>query len=223
LRSYIGEYRLQEDLYYKWSLDKKLKSALSNLGLQNSIENTDIILVELTMNNIMLEDFISWFRNRNLYIKLDKSNLINFSRSLENLVWLMVRDKLLIHTAKTNNYFDRGWVKRQSKWWKEKIAYSAYRNKLINSIALNDRELNRRSTNMDQQNLLETESVKKIFHEISRLRTTYDVYIDYDVLNKIRVSVENDKHAINLYTAKNRSLIPRPPYPTIDNDWSNWL
>lgn len=216
-RSFIAKYRLDEEKNNEWELDQKLELALNNLGLTKDSKHEKIKLVELLGDQIYLNDFIQWFRNRNLYIKLNKSSLREFSRSLENLVWLMIRDRLLIEVARTNNYYKNSWVKTQAKWWKEKIEYSTYKNELVNFIKLMNEE---RNTGKDDP---EIQLREKIFQEITKLKNKYEIKIDYETLNNINVSTENDKNAINFYAAKNRGLIPRPPYPTIDNDWANWL
>ena len=43
-----------------------------------------------------------------------------------------------------------------------------------------------------------------------------------NVLDKIKVSSENDKKAIDMYIVKRGNLIPRPAFPSIDNDWASW-
>lgn len=221
-RSYLGKYKLKNENYDKWSLDTKLEEALENLGLSKSSNYTEIILVELKEDNFSLEEFFTWFRNRSLYIKLPETSLVDFSKSLENLVWLMVRDKLLAEVAEEHGYYNNYWVKKQGEWWKEKIAYSAYRKDILNSIVLNNDEVAEKNNESSNQEILNHELTVKLYREISRLKKIHTVTINYDVLNKINVSNENDKQAINFYAAKNGGLIPRPPYPTIDGDWANW-
>jgi hypothetical protein len=42
------------------------------------------------------------------------------------------------------------------------------------------------------------------------------------VLDNIIVSSENDKKAIDMYIVKRGNLVPRPAFPTIDNEWASW-
>ena len=63
---------------------------------------------------------------------------------------------------------------------------------------------------------------RKIFNKILELKKKYKVIINEDVLDKIKVSSENDKKAIDMYIVKRGNLIPRPAYPSIDNDWASW-
>ena len=106
------------------------------------INITGLTLVNCKNINISLDEFIIWYRNREQYIKLSKNDLTGFSKSLENLVWLMIRDKLLTDKAFQNGYDKTDWVKKQADWWRDKISYSVYRNELANSVTLNSEEIN---------------------------------------------------------------------------------
>jgi hypothetical protein len=223
LRSYLGKFIITPEKYSSWELDSKLDIALNNLGLKRGEQYAGLTLVGSKNNNMSLDEFIIWYRNREQYIKFLKNDLIGFSKSLEDIVWLMVRDKLLTKRAIEKEYDKSEWVKKQSGWWKDKISYSAYRNELANSIKLNTEEkrlLN--ENNKAQSEILGQELSKKILHKILELKKKYKIIINEDVLDKIDVSSENDKKAIDMYIVKRGNLIPRPAYPTIDNDWASW-
>jgi len=142
LRSYTGKFSLSSEKYSEWELDKKLDNALTNLGLKRGEKYTGLTLVTSESSNISLDEFIIWFRNREQHIKLSKNSFIDFSKSLENLVWLMIRDKLLTAKAYQAGYDESDWVERQAGWWRDKISYSVYRNELANSVTLNYEEIN---------------------------------------------------------------------------------
>jgi len=223
LRSFLGKNVLSPEKYSEWELDIKLDTALSNLGLTRGEKYHGISLVVSSNNNFLLDEFIIWHRNRDQYVKLMKTDLIAFSKSLENLVWLMVRDKLLTKTAMEKGYDKANWVKKQSGWWRDKISYSAYRNELANSITLKSEEVSALGVNKKSQTeILSEKLTEKILHKILELKKKYKIKINKDVLDKIQVSSENDKKAIDMYIAKRGSLIPRPVYPSIDNDWAGW-
>ena len=223
LRSYLGKFVLTPENYSEWELDKKMDIALSNLGLKRNDKYPGISLVVGNYNNFSLDDFIIWYRNREEYIKFAKKNLIDFSKSLENLVWLMVRDKLLSKKAIEKGYDKTDWVIKQSGWWKDKIAYSAYRKELANSVTLNSEEISLVKANgKSQSEILSDKLTEKILHKILELKQKYKVVINKDVLDKIQVSSENDKKAIDMYFVKRGNLIPRLLFPTIDNDWASW-
>lgn len=223
LRSYLGKFIITPEKYTEWDLDNKLDIALNDLGLKRGEQYPGLTLVEIKDSKITLDEFIIWYRNREQYVKLLKNDLIGFSKSLEDLIWLMARDKFLIDKAYQNNYDKSEWVIRQTNWWKDKIAYSAYKNELANSITLNSEEISLIKENKKSQSeILSEELSKKILHKILELRKKYKVKINEDVLNEIKVSSENDKKAIELYIVKRGNLIPRPAFPSIDNDWASW-
>jgi len=223
LRSYLGKFILTPENYSEWKLDDKLEVALSNLGLKRGEKYTGLTLVECKNRKISLDEFIIWFRNREQYVKFSKNELIAFSKSLEDLVWVMVRDKLLTDEAYQKGYNKSDWVKKQSTWWKDKISYSAYRNELANFITLNSEEQRLVSEKKQSQSeIMSAELSKKILHKILELKKKYKIVINEVLLNKIKVSTENDKKAIEMFIAKRGNLIPRPAFPSIDNDWVNW-
>ncbi len=223
LRSYIGKFILAPEKYSEWDLDKKLDVALDNLGLKRGDQYQGLTLVESKNQKVSLDEFIIWYRNREQYIKFLKNDLINFSKSLEDLVWLMVRDKLLTNKAIERGYDKSLWVQKQSDWWKDKISYSVYKNDLANSITLSSEEISLIKENKKSQSeILSEELSKKILHRILELKKKYKIKINEDLLNEIKVSSENDNKSIELYIVKRGNLIPRPAYPSIDNDWASW-
>ena len=223
LRSYLGKFILDSETYKDWRLDIKLDSALENVGLKKGDKFSELELVIGKSLKITISDFIIWYRNRENYIKILKNDLQTFSKSLENYVWLMIRDKLLIRDANKKEYNKSEWVSKQANWWKDKIAYSTYRNELANSITLTDEEQKLINENKKSQSeVMSDELSKKLLHNIIELKKKYNVKINKDVLSGIKVSDENDKRAIEMYIIKRGNLFPRPPYPSIDNDWENW-
>ncbi len=223
LRSYLGKYILASEKYNEWELDQKLEKSLSNLGISKNDKYPGIVLIESASQNYHLDDFLLWYKNRQLYIKFIKSDLVEFSKSLENLVWLMLRDKLLTRTAEENNYFENEWVKQQSMWWKDKISYSALRNEYSNSVTLENSEISRLNERENSNaDMINKELTKKLLHKVLELKKKYKIEINKGVLNKLIVSSEDDRKAIDFYAIKKGGLIPRPPYPSIDPDWENW-
>ncbi len=222
LRTYLGKYVLDDTKYDDWNLDFRLDRALSNLGLSREDEYDGIDLVYSVESNYTIDEFIIWYRNRSLNIKFDKTNLNTYSKSLENLIWRMVRDKLLTKTADEKGYFNRDWVKTQSDWWRDKIAYSAMRNKLVNSIKIENSEVNISNDSKSDNEKLSLELIKKMFRVIEETKKKTKVAVNQEVLDRIAVTSSNDANEIELYTAKTGGLMPRPPYPTIDNEWVYW-
>ncbi len=223
LRSYLGKFVLPSEKYQEWGLEGKLDSALSALGLKRGDKYPGIILVTGSVYEYSLDDFIEWYRDRSEYIKFSEDDLNSFSYSLENLVWIMARDRMLAKTAENKGYTKSPWVKKQTSWWRDKIAYSAYRNKLEKSIALNSDEIKLIKENKkSKSDIMSEELSKKVLHKVLQLRQEHKVIINKDILDKIKVSSENDRKAIDIYFIKRGNLIPRTLYPSIDNDWISW-
>ena len=223
LRSYLGRFVLDPGKYSEWGLDVKLDSALSILGLNDGDTYPGITLVTGETRKFSMDEFIEWYRDRAEYIKFSESDLSSFSRSLENMIWLMVRDRMLGETAAQKSYDNNPWVKKQASWWKDKISYSAYRNQLQKSIKLSSDEINLVKENKkSESDILSEELSKKLLHKVLQLKEEHKVVINKAILDKINVSSENDKKAIDIYFIKKGSLIPRTLFPSIDNDWKNW-
>ena len=135
----------------------------------------------------------------------------------------MIRDKFLTIEAYRNGYDKDEWVQKQTRWWRDKISYSVYRNELANSVTLNSEEMRLlNEKNKSHSEIMSQELSKKIFTKIQELKKKYAININNDVLDKIEVSSENDKKAIDMYIVKRGNLIPRPAFPSIDNDWASW-
>ncbi len=223
LRAYLGKFVLPSSKYDEWGLEVKLDSALSVLGLKRGDKYPGITLVAGSVYKYSLDDFIEWYRDRSEYIKFSEDDIDSFSHSLENLIWVMVRDRMLGKTAENKGYTRSAWVEKQAAWWRDKIAYSAYRNKLEKSIILASDEIklvkeNKRS----ESDIMSQELSKKVLHKVLQLRQEHKVIINRNILDKIKVSSENDKKAIDIYFVKRGNLIPRTLFPSIDNDWISW-
>ena len=225
LRSYIGLYTLSKEKYDEWNLSDKLSQALDELNVtKENIGQT--ILVEMNDGTILLEEFLDWYRNRSQYIKFNKTNLQSFSSSVESLVWRMVRDKLLTVQAYERNFQQTDSVIKQSKWWKDKIVYSAVKKEIVESVELREEEVRNNSLESldvkSNEEKINTEITRRLLLKLNKLKREYEININEDVLEKINVSEENNPKAIDFYTVKKGGLIPRTPYPTIDFEWINW-
>jgi len=225
LRSYIGLYTLSKEKYNLWNLSDKLNQALDELNVtKENIGQT--ILIEMNDGTILLKEFLIWYRNRSQYIKFNKTNLQSFSSSVESIVWRMTRDKLLTGQAYERNFQKTESVIKQSKWWKDKIVYSAVKKDIVESVELKEEEVRYNSSESldvkSNEEKINTEITRRLLLKLNELKREYEININEDVLAKINVSEENDPRAIDFYTVKKGGLIPRTPYPTIDFDWINW-
>jgi len=223
LRSYLGKFVLSSENYSGWGMDSKLDSALSHLGLKKGDRYPGITLVDGVNHNYSLDDFIIWYRDREEYIKFSTKNLPGFSKSLENLIWTMVRDRMLAEVASEKGYNNSPWIKKQMEWWRDKVAYSAYKDELAKSIKLSSDETQLvKDKKKSETDILGEKLSAKILHKVLELKSKYKISINKDVLGKLKVSSENDKKAIDVYFVKRGNLIPRLLYPSIDYEWISW-
>jgi hypothetical protein len=217
---YIGFYSLKKELYDKWQLSDKMDEALQELSITK--ENAgQTKLVVMNKDTVTLEEFLKWYRDRSEYIKFNKSDLHSYSLSLENLIWRMVRDKLLSELAFKRNFYQKESVIEQSKWWEDKIVYSSVKNEIVQSVLLEEREVKLNNDKLKEDDINQ-KILRKLLIKLNKLKAKYKVNINKDVLDKIRVSDENNPKAIDVFTIKKGGLIPRPAYPSIDYDWINW-
>ncbi|MCK9279478.1 MAG: peptidylprolyl isomerase [Melioribacteraceae bacterium] len=215
LRSYLAQSYISKENYSGWKLDSILKDAFNyydSLGIKSY---SKIELIEIKNGSVSLSDFFNWFQVRSQYIKMKDDSFENFSRSLESLVWQMLRDELLSSEAKKKGYNTNIDVITQMKLWNDKIMYATVKNELLNSITLNKKEINNSET--------ETELNKKILKKLVELKKKYQLKINKTILDSIEVSEENNPNAIDFYFVKRGGLIPRTPYPVLDIYWAGWL
>lgn len=225
LRSYIGMYTLEQKLYGDWELSGKLDAALNELQVTKDNVGQSVLVV-MNEGNVTLKEFLNWYRNRSQYIKLNKNDLQSFSKSLENLIWRMLRDKLLSEKAYERNFHHTESIKKQTQWWRDKIVYSAVKREIIESVSMEQNELNFNPSDSlkseSKDEMIRLNINRRLWNRINKLKNNYDIKINDGVLEKIKVSEQNNPKAIDFYTVKKDGLIPRTPYPTIDFEWINW-
>ena len=225
LRSYLGMYSLPIEKYNEWNFADILSAALDTLRLTK--ENIgETILVGMNNGIIKLEEFINWYKNRSQYIKFNTKELQSFSNSLESMIWSMVRDKLLSDLAYERGYHKTDSFMKQAKWWKNKIVYSAVRKEVAESVILKENEVGiNELDSMNAKSINEKKDVeitRQLLLKLNELKSKYDVTINEDVLEKVPVSDQENPKAIDFYTVKKGGLIPRPAFPTIDQEWIEW-
>ncbi len=220
VRSYLGGYELSKEKYDEWKLDSRLQEQIKKLNIKrNNYGKLPLVTLKDTVLNI--DDFINWYRMRSQFIKLDKEDFNKFSASIESNIWQMVRDNLLMKRAYARGYQNKESVKQQLQWWKDKIVYAVMRDKIINSIKLDDSESNTSKLPKPSEKK-DMEITEKILHEVLALKQKIKIKINEELLNKIFVEDSNDPKTIDLYIVKKGGIFPHPAYPTIDMLWRNW-
>jgi hypothetical protein len=179
---------------------------------------------------------------REPYVKLNLSTPQAFFQSAEDLVWRMVRDRLLTRKAHERGLEKVAAVQRQTQWWRQKMLYTANRNRIADTIAdslplvRKFYEEHRRSFMDDKGNVRPFETVqedawrqyysyeleKRILHEVLRLKQQYVVKTEASVLDRIQVDEQANPKAIDVYAAKKGGIYPHTAFPSIDYDWQSW-
>jgi hypothetical protein len=180
---------------------------------------------------------------RDTYFHLDVATERGFFLSVEDLVWHMVRDRVLVDRALKRNLQERDPVKKQLRWWEDKILFGEEKVFLGSSIVLNDSayrayyDSNARDYRGDSGAVQPFERVKdqvrkdyytfglkkNMLHRIIALKRKYRVDVKEDVLMSLPVDVENDPKAIDVYMAKKGGTFPHPAFPVIDFEWATWM
>jgi len=239
-------YYLNKDILYPKSYPSDLLQNL--LPKNNGGTNPDIniykkrILVRSNLHQIRIQDFVDWYRPRRAYLKYSSDSAENFILSVQQTIWRMVRDFLLVQKARSLNLDDRKSVKIQSKWWQDKIVYNAMKAKYASSVSYNENDLldyyhsNSKNYLDADKNPLAYNKVKrnvqsdytrdkymdKMMREVLKLKQKYKIEINTNVLKNLIVEEEENPKVIDMYIVKKGGLLPRQPYPTIDWEWQQW-
>ncbi len=138
LQAHLGKKFLSAEKHAAWALEKKL--TLQGLNLKpDSVElYRGRVLVMMKDGKFLLGDFLNWYTTRDLYIRLNTKSLRAFFASVEQLVWRMVRDRMLMQRAYQRGLQNRESVVKQTKWWEEKLVYRAAKLEIENSIKQDD-------------------------------------------------------------------------------------
>jgi hypothetical protein len=199
-------------------------------------------LVKMKDRSVTLSRFLLWYRDREFVLRLRATSVRAYQASLQQMVWQMVRDGLLIERAIKRGMDKRESVRTQKVWWEEKALYAFEKKKLTDSIVLDDAKLRSyyrehphayRGANGDtlsfdaareqiRGDVFSAEFSARVLHRLIVLRRKYPVTIKDDVLRSLPLENENDPMAIDTYVAKKGGTFPHPAFPTIDSDWQEW-
>jgi hypothetical protein len=200
------------------------------------------VLVAVTNGSYSVGDFLQWYRAREYAVKLRTTSRDAYFTSLEELVWHMVRDRLLTARALSRNLQSRPSVLVQKNWWEEKILFDLEKDSIARTIPIDTVTLrqyyyaHRRAYRGEkgdtltfvqakedvQRDMFTAELTQRLFHRIVQLKRAHPVEIHEDVLKSLPVDDENNPRAIELYVVKNGGTFPRQAFPTIDFLWQTW-
>jgi hypothetical protein len=241
LEAWLGRIWVKPGLFARWELVART-GADSATASRIDGSGTDT-LVSLRSGCIRLGQFLSWYRARDAYFRLNTVDEPSFFTSVEDLVWRMVRDRLLVDRATKRNLQERDPVKKQLRWWEDKILFGEEKLMLGSSIALSDSafrayyDSHARDYRTDSGGVQPFERVrdqvrkeyytfelrKNMLHRLAALKRQYPVSVKDDVLSGLPVDVENNPKAIDAYIAKKGGTFPHPAFPVIDFEWATWM
>jgi hypothetical protein len=243
LRAWLAQAVLSEKQFSEWGFLEKKEMETAKY-LDNKIHNHSAsALVYLNDGYISLKEFLSWYMPRKAYINLNRLSKDDFSVSVQNIVFRMVRDKLLTDRAQQRGIDNHKEVLRQIQWWENKTVYAKYKLELAKSVKIsedevlgyynNNKELFRSKSGVYQsfdnvkieiKNTLRREKYSiKLIQNVFVAKKKYKIEINNKALDDLYVDTQNDPRAIEVYTVKKGGLFPRQPYPTIDSEWKYWF
>jgi hypothetical protein len=238
LRAYLGWRFLKPERFASFGLTENVADsgyrAIDRYGART--------LVRLRAGKISLAEFLQWFRLREVNMGFRQNSPRAFFLSVEDVVWRMVRDRLLVRRALTRGLQHRPGVVAQKRWWKENLLYQVAKDSIKRTITWTDSTL-RAYYDEHARSFRDTTGAPRPFSEarddvlrewydlelkarllrtINRRMKDYPVTVNDDVLRTIPVDAENDPRAIEIYTVKKGGTFPHPAFPTIDYDWQTW-
>ena len=243
IRAWLARITLSKKVFSEWDFLENSEMKEAQYLDKKILNRGSSELVGLHVGSISLREFISWYNPRRTYIKLSQLSKDDFSVSAQNIIFRMVRDKLLTDRALQRGLHKHEKVLRQIRWWEEKTVYAKYKLELANSVQITEEGVfdyynnninSFRSKNGNYQSfakvkteirniLLRERYSAKLIRNVLTAKQKYKIEIDDEVLDDLFVDIQNDPKAIEIYTVKKGGLFPRQPYPTIDSEWKYWF
>ncbi len=239
---YINDRAVHHEPYSSDALKKGLKQPDLDTHILDYGKYDDHILVRSKSGNILFKDYINWYLPRMAYLKFNSTSSQRFILTVQQTVWRMVRDYLLIQRARELKYDEKDEVRAQVGWWRDKIIFNAVKADIANSIKFDEADLSEFYNNNiknyvnSANDIIPFEKAKKnvrsdfvketymnkLMHRVLKLKQDYEIYIDKTALDNLQVDDEENPKAIDLYAVKKGGLLPRQPVPTIDWEWQLW-
>jgi hypothetical protein len=240
LRAYLGSRILSPERFATFNLTKHMPARDSSY--RNIDHYTGRTLVSLRKGAISIGDFLDWYRLRETAVTFRNDSPQGFFLSVEDLIWRMVRDRMLVKRALRRGLQHRSSVVMQQRWWKEKLLYQVAMDSIRKTIGWEDSTLQAyyvrhprsftdsagvpRPFEEVKDDILrewyDREVKARVFRTLVRLKVVHPVTVDEHMLSTIPVDAENDPRAIEVYTVKKGGTFPHPAFPTIDGFWQSW-
>lgn len=240
LRAHLGKSLFPPEQFAEWEFTKKLMGEFGPIDSVKIDDHLHRTLVALADTDFKLRDFMSWYRTREPVLNFSSASPERFFVSLEQFVWRMVRDKLLVREARQREMHHRESVVTQRSWWRDKCVSALAKARMSQGIQLDAAEIrayyeqNRAQYRGHNGQALPFEKIqdevrrdahtfewnKRLLHRILQLKRKYPTVVNADVLNQLPIDIESQPQTIEVYAAKKGGTFPRPVFPTIDYQWS---
>ena len=239
LQTHLAEPVLGPGKFSDWKLADRLTSRWGSAEFGDPKAFERETLVELSDRKFTVRDFLDWYHAREYNLRLNSSSPQAFFMTLEEMVWRMIRDRLLTARAISRRLQHRENVRKQVQWWQDKIVYKLVRGGISDSIPSNDELLRNyytdhrrdyrgargdtlsfeRAKEDVRRDFYSFEMTKRILHRVLRLKAKYKVVVHDDNLKRLLIEDEFDPRAIDVYSVKKGGTFPRPAFPSIDYEW----
>ena len=242
LQAHLGKKFLSPEKYSAWGMEKRLAAQKRHPNTDSISLYRSNVLVTMKNGKFLFGDFIDWEKPRDFYVRLETKSLHAYSVSVEQLVWRMVRDRMLTAEAYRRGLQKKESVVKQTQWWEEKLVYRAAKLEIDNTIAQDDSTLHNYYTDHEKdyrndkgvvrpftevkddvrRDAFVYQETSTLLHKILKLKQKYTVKTNDDTLRKLPVDVENYPKAIDVYSVKKGGIFPRTAFPSIDYEWQTW-
>ena len=242
LQVFIARKVLPKDTFSQWRLAERLLERWDAVADSGIVPYEKQMLVRLDDHRFTVKDFLTWYGAREYNLRLNSSSPEAFFSSLEQSVWQMVRDRLLMKRALSRGLQRRKVVREQCRWWEDKIIYKLVRGALADSIQQDDSLLqkyyleNQRNYRSAEGEIVPFDKVKddvrkdycaaevnkRLLHRILKLKGIYNIEVREEELKNLLIDEENLSSAIDVYVVKKGGTFPRQAFPAIDYEWQTW-
>jgi len=242
MRAWVGSRRLTPDRFEAYGLASRFRAEGDSVNYRNIHSHADLTLVTTRTGDISLGAFLAWYEPRETAVTLRWTSPQAFFLSLEDVVWRMVRDHLLVRRAYERGLQNRPGVNEQITWWQHKLLYQAEKDSLSKTIGWSDSTLrshfatyparfrgaggtNRTFDEARDDVLRDWYSavmIEKTHRRLTALRRVLPVAVDSAALSSVPVDAANDPRTIDFYAVKKGGTFPHPVSPSIDPAWRAW-
>jgi hypothetical protein len=242
LRAHLGAKLLDAATFEAWGLADRFRTERDSVSYREIERYAGDTLVALRTGGFTLGRYLAWYAVREQYLKVRLTGPQEFFLSLQDLVWRMVRDEVLVQRAMGRMLQDRPGVVAQKQWWEDKLLYQVAKDSLSKTISWNDSTLrayydahprfHRDPLGKPQQFAQAKDDVlrewyalalsERVLHRLNAIKGRFPVMVDEKALARVPVDAEHDPRAIDVVVAKKGGTFPRPAFPAIDPFWQTW-